>query len=190
MNQQEVPPPLGQLRHSGRREGHPDRTCWKGRLPRSRGLQQGTHPRRERAHRCRAPGARPRSGSAGSPRTCRPHPQAGWDLPKGRWYLTLPRPAFPPLLSSQTSHVHCGLQLSHLIPDLSLPYLPKSPSTPVNVLKLPYPSQHLLLGGPALSHALLYYFYYYQLKNSPSSCKNEPVPPLVLAPDLFHLFRL
>lgn len=153
MNQQEVPPPFGQLRHSGRREGHPERTCWKGRLPLSRLLAPaGRSPPQKEGPRLQSAGHPPRSGSAGSSPTRCPCHQAGWDVPKGRWYLTLPWPAFPPLLSSQTSHVHCGLKLSHLTPEPFPPDLPKSPSTLVNFSKLPYASQHLLLNCP------MYYF--------------------------------
>lgn len=106
MNQQEVPPPFGQLRHSGRQEEHPGRPAGRA-PPLSRLLaQQGTLPTQKRAHGCRRAPTAVRQRRALPPTRCPCH-QAGWDVPKegaGIWL-------FPGLLSlsSLITDITCAL---------------------------------------------------------------------------------
>ena len=123
MNQQEVPPPLGQLRHSGRQEGHPERTYWKGHLPRSRRLQQDARPRRERAHCCRAPGTHHGQAVRLSPHLP-PSPPGGLGPPQRALVSDSPPACLPS--SSLITDVTCALW-SEAFPPHSWPLSPLPP---------------------------------------------------------------
>lgn len=105
---------LDQLRHSGRRapwenllEGAP--------LPLSRLLAPaGARPRRKRGHGCRAPGThRGQAARSSSPPAALATRRAGTSQ-KGAGIWLFPGTAFPPLLSSQTSHVLWSEAFPHL----------------------------------------------------------------------------
>lgn len=161
MNQQEVPPPFGQLRHSGRREGHPERTCWKGRLPLSRLLAPAGLAPAERgptAAERRAPTAVRQRGLFPHPL---PLPPGGLGRPQRALVSDSSLACFPS--SSLITDITCALW-SEAFPPHSWTLSPWPPKVSLYPSKFLKTSICISASASELSHVLLYYFYYYQLE--------------------------